>query len=179
VLVPVFDLDGTLLDSDQALADAFVALGAPPDQISFGHVVAAECARLGLRVDDYLAAYDTTAAKPFDGVDELLAELDRWAVCSNKDPRSARPELARLAWRPDVALFADAFDGPKQLAPVLAALGLPATACAFVGDTGHDRRCAETAGMRFILAAWNPRARAGAQPGDLIAEHPLDVLELL
>jgi HAD superfamily hydrolase (TIGR01549 family) len=174
---PVFDLDGTLVDSDEALRSAFVTLGVPAESVTFGHVLADECARLGLSVEDYLDAYDADAAQPFPGVTDLVARLDRWAVCSNKHPRSGQAELARLGWHPDVALFSDAFAGPKELPPVLAALGVDPSDAVFVGDTDHDREAAAAVGCPFVLAAWNPRATP--HPTDLIARHPLDVLELL
>lgn len=177
LLVPVFDLDGTLVDSDSALADAFLALGVGMEQVTRGHVVADECDRLGISLDDYLSAYDTTVVQPFPGVSELLASLSRWAVCSNKHPRSATMELERLGWSPEVSLFADAFDGPKRLGPVLAALGLAPEDCVFVGDTAHDRRCADEAGVRFVMAGWNPLATPG--DGDRVATHPGQVLDLL
>jgi phosphoglycolate phosphatase-like HAD superfamily hydrolase len=47
----------------------------------------------------------------------------------------------------------------------------------FVGDTAHDRACAEAVGCRFVLAGWNPRAEPA--PTDLVAHHPLEVLDLL
>ncbi len=62
--VAVCDLDGTLIDSDAALADAFVALGIDRQEITFGHVLADECVRLGLSVEEYVAAYDTTRRCP-------------------------------------------------------------------------------------------------------------------
>ncbi len=176
--VAVFDLDGTLIDSDQALVAAFVALGVGRDQVSFGHVLADECARLGLALDDYLAAYDETLAQPFTGAAELVARLDRWAVCSNKHAGSGRAELARLGWQPEVALFNDSFDGgPKHLEPVLDALGLGADQILYVGDTGHDRACAAEVGARFVLAGWNPRAVA--EPGDVVLARPEQVVDLL
>ncbi len=173
-LTPVFDLDGTLLDSDEALIAPFVALGVERSAISFGHVLDVECERLGIDVDDYLAAYDDNQAQPFDGVSELLSGLERWAVCSNKHAFAGRAELARLGWAPEVALFSDAFAGPKQLAPVLAALDLGPSDIVFVGDTAHDRRCARDVGASFALAAWNPRSEAA--PGDLVLRHPVEVL---
>jgi HAD superfamily hydrolase (TIGR01549 family) len=156
--IPLFDLDGTLIDSDEALAAPFVALGVDRADVTFGHVLADECLRLGISVDDYLSHYDEAAAKPFPGVEDLLAGLERWAVCSNKHPRSGRAELERLGWRPDASFFADAFDGPKRLEPVLHALELDAGSVLFVGDTAHDRACADAVGCPFVLAAWNPRA---------------------
>jgi HAD superfamily hydrolase (TIGR01549 family) len=175
--VAVCDLDGTLIDSDAALADAFVALGIDRQEITFGHVLADECVRLGLSVEEYVAAYDTTQAMPFAGVTELVASLDRWAVCSNKHPVSGRVELERLQWFPEAAFFADAFRGPKQLIPVLELLAISPDQVIFLGDTAHDRRCAKEAGVSFALAGWNRRAEA--QPGDLVVSHPLEFLELL
>ncbi len=179
-LVPVFDLDGTLIDSDAALVAPFVAAGIPRESVTFGHVLADECERLGIGVDDYLDAYDEAAAQPFAGVAELVAHLSGsgpWAVCSNKHPRSGRAELTRLGWEPDVALFSNAFDGPKQLGPVLDALGVDPEDIVFVGDTAHDRACAQRYGVPFGLAGWNPRARPGE--GDVVLERPIDVLTLL
>ncbi|HEY5153880.1 MAG TPA: HAD-IA family hydrolase [Acidimicrobiales bacterium] len=178
--VAVFDLDGTLLDSDAALTAAFVAAGVEPEAVTFGHVLADECRRLGIALDDYLDRYDEASAQPFAGVIDLVAEVaraGRWAVCSNKHPRSGRAELTRLGWEPEVALFSDAFAGPKRLGPVLDALGVEAHEVVFVGDTAHDRVCAQEHGIVFGLAGWNPRAQAG--PGDVVLRRPIDVLDLL
>ena len=175
--VPICDLDGTLLDSDRALADAFVALGVDRSRITFGHVLVDECARLGLSVDDYLDVYDPSAAHPFDGVPALIDALPTWAVCSNKHPRSGTAELARLGWDPAVAMFADTFEGPKRLGPVLDALRLTPDEVVFVGDTDHDRRCTTSAGVPFVLAVWNPRAETA--PGDIVLRTPGELLDLL
>jgi len=173
----VFDLDGTLIDSDEALAAPFVAHGVPRGEVTFGHVLADECARLGLSVEDYLAAYDARLVQPFAGVVELLARLERWAVCSNKHAYAGQAELALMGWLPEVALFSDAFDGPKRLQPVLDALDLGPDQVVFVGDTAHDRRVADEVGAPFGLAAWNPRAEPA--PGDVVLRTPSDVLALL
>jgi phosphoglycolate phosphatase-like HAD superfamily hydrolase len=177
----VFDLDGTLLDSDAALAAPYVALGVPADEVTYGHVVADECRRLGLSVADYLNAYDVAAAQPYPGVAEVVAQLDRWAVCSNKARRCAEAELSRLGWAPAVARFAEDFGGgPKRLGPVLAALGVDDPwSVRFVGDTAHDRVCAADAGVAFAVAAWNPRAAGLAVPGDLVLRRPAELLDLV
>jgi HAD superfamily hydrolase (TIGR01549 family) len=177
-LFPVFDLDGTLLDSDDALLAPFLALGVPRSELTFGHVVADECARLGIAVDDYLSRYDVSAAAPYPGVASMVASLSAWAVCSNKVRWAGVAELSRLGWSPAVALFADDFGGQsKSLAPVLELLDdVVADDVVFVGDTDHDRSCARIAGVRFALAAWNPRAVA--LPGDIVLAEPADVLQL-
>ena len=176
-LVPVFDLDGTLLDSDEALVAPFLLLGVDRDAITFGHTLDVECARLGISVDAYLDAYDDQASQPFAGVSELVSGLERWAVCSNKHAWAGRAELSRLGWEPELAMFSDAFGGPKRLGPVLEALDLRADEIVFVGDTGHDRQCAHEVSTRFVLAGWNPRAEPRA--GDLVLAHPGELPGLL
>lgn len=179
--VVVFDLDGTLLDSDAALLAPFAAMGVDLADVRMGTVVGAECERLGVDVDEYVERYDTEVVQPFPGVPDLLAGLEgrvRWALCSNKHPVSGTAELARLGWRPELAMFTDAFGGgPKAVAPVLEGLGVRATEAVFVGDTAHDRSAAAAAGVPFALAGWNPRARAEA--GDVVLAHPVELLDAL
>ena len=173
----ICDLDGTLVDSDRALADAFVALGVPRSEVTFGHVVAEECARFGLTVAAYEAAYDDRSVEPFAGVPELVAALGDWAICSNKLRAAGEAELSRFGWTPAVAMFADAFDGAKSPVPVLRALGVDAADAVFVGDTAHDRVAARAAGLQFVLAGWNPRTIA--EPGDVVLREPLELLDVL
>ena len=173
----IFDLDGTLLDSDRALVNAFVRCGVAAEDVTFGHLITDECDRLGISLDDYFNAYDPSDVRPFDGVPELLARLDRYAIASHKDRAMAHAELRALSWAPEVALFAQDFDGPKSLELVLAALGLGSGDVLFVGDTAHDRRAAVDAGVRYVVAGWNVRAeRLG---GDLVADRPSDILDWL
>ena len=172
--VVVFDLDGTLVDSDHALDSAFVACGVAREEISHGHVLAEECERLGITVEAYLSAYDPSLVVPFDGVEEMLDALGRWAVFSNKRGEVGPRELAAMGWHPEVAMFADSFAGPKRMEPVLERLGIGAGDALVVGDTLHDRRAARAAGCRFVWAGWNPRVEP--VPGDEVAREPGDVL---
>jgi phosphoglycolate phosphatase-like HAD superfamily hydrolase len=179
-LVPLFDFDGTLVDSDVALTAPWHALGVDPDLVPLGLPLVEACAQAGVTVDDYLAHYDAAAALPFAGVPELITSLDRWGLASNKERRSGRRELERLGWTPEAALFSDDFGGrEKVLPPLLEAMGVAADRAVFVGDTHHDRACAQSAGVRFAVAGWNARARESAEPGDLVLDRPVDVLTLL
>ncbi len=174
----VFDLDGTLLDSDAALLAPFEALGIDAVDVRMGSVVGEECARLGVSVEDYVARYDTDVVVPFPGVEEMLAGVARWGICSNKHPESGHAELRRLGWLPEVVMFTDSFDGgPKSPTPVLRAMRVHPDDAVFVGDTAHDRACAASAGVTFALAGWNPRAAPA--PGDVVLRRPLDLLDLL
>lgn len=172
----ICDLDGTLVDSDRALADAFVAMGVPRDEVTYGHVVADECARLGIDPDQWAEVFDPSTVLPFPGVDETVRRMGRWAVCSNRLRGSGEHDLQRFGWVPELALFADAFDGPKSPRPILAALDVAPLDAVFVGDTAHDRDCARAAGVAFALAAWNPRAVEA--PGDIVLREPHHLLQL-
>ncbi|MEQ1786060.1 MAG: HAD hydrolase-like protein [Acidimicrobiales bacterium] len=179
-LVPLFDFDGTLVDSDAALVAPFRTLGVDPDLVPLGLPLAAACDLAGVPVEAYLDLYDPTSSLPFDGVPELLGGLGRWGLASNKNRSSGRQELARLGWTPEVALFSDDFGGAeKQLAPLLEVLCLTPDEVVFVGDTAHDRACAARVGAPFLLAGWNPRARAGARADDDVLDHPADLLARL
>ena len=175
----LFDLDGTLVDSDAALMAPFTALGVEPDRVPpLGLPLGEACTYAGISVDDYLHHYDDAATLAFPGVDAMLARLDRWAVCSNKLRVSGLAELARLGWEPELALFSEDFDGGrKRLEPALDALGLTPAEAVFVGDTTHDRTCATNAGVPFALAGWN--ARAVSEPDDIVLRTPAEVLDLL
>jgi HAD superfamily hydrolase (TIGR01549 family) len=174
----IFDFDGTLVDSDEALVSPFLMLGVPASEISFGHAIAGECERLGISMDDYVTAYDESVVQPFDGMEEVVPKLGRWALCSNKHPRSGRAELERLGWEPELAVFADHFDWRhKHLGPVLDAMGLRADQVVMVGDSAGDVRCATEIGCRYVWAGWNPRVADAVLDGTVL-DHPRDLLDL-
>jgi phosphoglycolate phosphatase-like HAD superfamily hydrolase len=173
----LFDLDGTLIDSDAALLEPFARLGVT-DVPPLGLPLGAACDLAGITTEAYLEHYDSTASQPFAGVDDLLGQLPRWGLCSNKERGSGQRELERLGWTPTVAFFSDDFGGlPKVLDPVLLALELVPADALFVGDTAHDRACAHLVGVEFALAGWNPRTQA--EPGDTVLRAPADLLALI
>jgi phosphoglycolate phosphatase-like HAD superfamily hydrolase len=174
----IFDFDGTLVDSDEELVRAFVVLGVQREQITFGHAVKVEAERLGLSVEDYADAYRDDVVEPFPGVAEVVPRLGRWALCSNKHPRSGVAELARLGWSPELAVFSDHFDWQhKELGPVLELMGLGAGQVAMVGDSGGDAQCAAQVGCDMVWAGWNPRV-AAADPDGIVLQRPGQLLDL-
>ena len=173
--IAVFDFDGTLVDSDEALIAPFLALGIERERIGMGRLLADECAALGVTVDDYVAHYDLMASQPFPGVEDLLQRLDRWGLCSNKLPEAGAFELDRLGWTPTAQAFARGT--PKTLLPVLADLEVTGSEVLYVGDTDHDRHCAAEVGATFALAGWNRRAEPAT--GDLVLTEPAEVLDHL
>jgi phosphoglycolate phosphatase-like HAD superfamily hydrolase len=178
----VFDWDGTLLDTDEALIAPFVAQGIAREDVPWGHPLGEACAALGVSMEGYLAAYEPALTVPWPGVPDLVAGVEarglRWAICSNKHEDAGNAELARLAWQPEGVWWSEAFDGlPKRLGPVLEGLGVDADEVLYVGDTEHDVVAADEVSCRFVLAGWNPRAAEVS--GVPVAARPEDVLLLL
>jgi HAD superfamily hydrolase (TIGR01549 family) len=174
----IFDFDGTLVDSDEELVRAFVVLGVERSEITFGHAIAEEVDRLGLSLEGYADAYREDVVQPFPGVSDVVVQLGRWALCSNKHPRSGAAELARLGWEPELAVFSDHFDwAHKHLGPVLELMGLRADQVAMVGDSGGDARCAAEVGCDMVWAGWNPRV-AAADPDGIVLQRPEELLGL-
>lgn len=173
--VVVFDFDGTLVDSDEALLVPFDELGVDRADVVMGSAVAEECERLGISMDDYVASYDTEVVEPYTGVTDMLSALPRWAVLSNKHPDSAIAELRRLGWEPEALMCADAFGwSHKSLRPMLEALRIDASEIVMVGDSNGDLRCAREVGCRFIWAGWNERVR-GAHPRGEVVSTPAEL----
>ena len=88
-LVPVFDLDGTLLDSDEALVAPFVALGVPREDGHLRPRARPTSATGSASTSTTTSPPTTTDAGPaVPGRRRAAsASLGRWAVCSNKHPR--------------------------------------------------------------------------------------------
>lgn len=167
--IVIFDFDGTLVDSDEALLVPFDMLGVSRSEVVMGSAVAEECERLGIAMEEYVAAYDTQAVEPYPGATEMLETLPRWAVLSNKHPDSAVAEIARLRWEPELLMCADAFGwAHKSLVPMLDVLGLDPREVAMVGDSDGDLRCAEEVDCRFLWAGWNERVKSRRPDGDVI-----------
>lgn len=117
--------------------------------------------------DGYLHAYMADPAgltRFFPYVlEDLLALREagiRLGICTNKNHAVTGQVLEQLGLAPlfEVALGADAVPAckpdPAHLLAVAEAMGLPAGAWAYVGDTPVDQAAAEGAGVAFFVVPW-------------------------
>jgi phosphoglycolate phosphatase len=122
---------------------------------------------LRARVGDFIRYYaerPVVHTRPYEGVAETLDALCRsgvrLAVCTNKYEASARDVLSRLdlmAMICDVA-GADTFDvrkpDPGHVLKLIARMGADPAGAAMVGDSVHDVRAGQRAGLPTVAVSW-------------------------
>ena len=210
----LFDLDGTLADTALDLGGALNTLLARHNlpaksmdeirtQASHG---AAGLLKLGAGITpdhpdyaqwrtEYLDEYDSRYAQDtalFDGVNEMIAELDKrgikWGIITNKPMRFTDKLVPKLGFAipPAVVVSGDtcpeAKPSPLPMRHACAALQVQPENCIYVGDAERDIQAGLNAGMQTILAAWGYIA-----PGDTpetwgyhaSAANPLQILDIL
>jgi phosphoglycolate phosphatase len=179
-----FDLDGTLVDSRQDLADSanqlVVELGGRPlasdavvDMVGEGASVLVRKALAAAAVPDrpaalgrFLEIYDERllrSTRLYPGIQEVLEEARRRArvvVLTNKPRRHTERLLDGLGLR---ALFDDLVGGdgpharkpsPDGLRALMTAAGAAAPATLMVGDSMVDLETARNAGVRCCVVSW-------------------------
>ncbi len=178
----IFDLDGTLVDSAPEIQDAVNRVWtdrgyAPfdlPTLISFVGKGLPNLIRLAMAArdvdaaefqslhDEVLAIYnaaDGTLTKPYDGVVDVLKDLEKQGVrlglCTNKPEEAARHVLRILGWGKlfEVVIGGDTLATRKpDAAPLLAVCdALDAGPVLYVGDSETDADTAVAAGVKFAF----------------------------
>ncbi|MBU0934923.1 MAG: HAD family hydrolase [Spirochaetes bacterium] len=131
------------------------------------------------------------AGKPYPGVETTLHTLkqagQKLAVVSNKPDVVTQVVVRKTFPEHRFVLVRGAIDGqpvkphPAGALEAAAAAGVPAAACAFIGDSDVDIATAKAAGMLAVGAAWGFRGRAEllAAGADHILERIDELPELL
>jgi phosphoglycolate phosphatase len=203
----LFDLDGTLIDSDADIAAAANrargALGLEPlaiadvrRQVGHGlgyllqHVIPADLhARLPEAREafvDWYRAHLLDETRPYPGVDEALAALrgHPLGIVTNKPAMFLDPIVQGLGWgdRFGVVVGGDSLPErkphPAPLLHALERLGATRDRALYVGDSEVDRETAAAAGVRFLCVGWGRAAPAEAATLARYADLPAFVRSL-
>ena len=201
----VFDIDGTLIDTEYAVLHslrdtAAQWTGCAPglDTLRFALGITGEDAlvRLGFAPGDipaaiaqwnrYMARYASRIVV-FAGVPELLKGLRaagcRLGVVTSKTREEYRQDFAPfgLCGYFDTVVCADDTarhkPDPAPLAHYLAQAGADPARTLYVGDSAYDSRCAAGAGVPFALALWG--GHVPLPPAQCLLHRPRQLLALL
>lgn len=210
----IFDLDGTLLNTIADLAEAvnraLVACGFaehPTDAYRFfvGDGVsklferalppeartAENIARIRTHFIPYYDAHNADLSRPYEGIVELLAELQsrgvKMAVASNKYQAATQKLVSHyfsdtdfvavFGQREGVAIKPD----PQIIFDVLEVAGVTPEDMLYVGDSNVDMQTGPRAGVDTVGVSWGfrPREELAAHNPVAIIDHPLQLLDLL
>ncbi|WP_243310651.1 HAD family hydrolase [Fundidesulfovibrio agrisoli] len=186
----VFDLDGTLIDSLEDLADASNAaletMGLPAHPLESYKIFVGDgirtmmqralpqeaLHRLDEAVEHMRREYDRNwkeKSRPYPGIPELLDKLTArglpLAVLSNKPDDFTRLVVRDLLGRWSWSVVLGEGEYPKKPDPagalaLAARLGLDTADMVLVGDTPMDVLCAKNSGMACVGVTWGFRPRA-------------------
>jgi phosphoglycolate phosphatase len=184
--VTLFDLDGTLLDTAEDLANAvnaaLAAVGLPPRSLEEVRSFVGEGARRLMEkavegreelVEPALEAWwrhyeahcvDRT--RPYEGIPSLLAGAGRpLAVLTNKPGRLSRRILSELGLAGRFVAVIGGDEGPRKPDPanvrrILAQVGARPEDAVLVGDSRIDVQTAAAAGIACVAVTWGFGTRA-------------------
>lgn len=191
----VFDWDGTLMDSAALIAESMQAACRslnlePPTTAEARHVIGMSMAAAVRHAVPHLPEADfprlfeqyrhhylsrEAELRPFVGVADLLADLDRegrlLAVATGKPRVGLERALQATGFKRHFVATRCADESrpkpaPDMLQHLIAFSGANLTRTLMVGDTSHDLQMAANAGVDGIAVTY------GAQPRETLEQHP-------
>jgi len=207
----LFDLDGTLVDSAPdfiaVVNDMRSARGCDAMAMADLRPVVSKGSRAMLAaafpdvaaderdgwIREFLDRYEAGLGlhgKPFDGVDRMLAALEKngtpWGIVTNKPEYLARKLMPVLGWESRCAVLiggdtlAVRKPDPLPLLHAVESIGVAPDNCVYVGDDERDILAARAAGMPSVVALWGYRLHDDdpfAWQGDVLVHEPRELCE--
>jgi phosphoglycolate phosphatase len=206
----VFDFDGTLVDSRSLIleshrivfSDFSLPLPLPVHSLSLVgktlDVILSELAGPVAPIREMVKAYDLLLPQlradpaftemPFDGIDDLLRELNAspdviLGMATGHTSLTVAPALAALRWGTlfrtiQAADMAPSKPHPAMLLQALEATGTKRENAIFVGDTTYDMQMAQAAKVRSVGVSWGyHRAERLTAAGAYLVTHTVQGLE--
>ena len=199
-MLVVFDLDGTVIDSTQALLESHkaawssVGIESPPKEeiLSLtGLPLIKIMKKLGPGYDPvalagvYSEAYVKAARheRLFEGINELLAQPFRAAVATGKSQRGAERVVKQFGFenRFEVVLGGNSVPNPKPNPDLLHSI-MKTTGTKdiiMIGDTTYDLEMAHAAGVKGIGVSWGHHDSEELRTWAPVADSVRDLGEML
>lgn len=202
----VFDIDGTLIDSEFCHTESLYQVlleqtGKPFDRQAIRQVfgIPSKDALKALHVPDphgrinqmwgdRFAQLCSVHQKLFDGVVEMLDQLKKWGailgIVTSKNCQQYESTFHHFGIEHyfDPIIHADMTTRHKPdgepLEKLLSLVGVEKEETVYIGDMIYDCQCARNAGVKFGLAKWGSCDPTPMDP-DYLLENPSDVLQLV
>ena len=198
----VFDVDGTLVDNEEAILLSLQAVMLeetgkkfPFEELTFALGIPGEDALERLQVEripqvmdrwvELLQQYEDQVSI-YEGIEELLSELSKagygLGIVSSRTKEMFEEDLCISGIRHyfNTVVCADDTQGHKPTAdPLLKYMELSGAGkeeIIFIGDSVHDSKCAENAGVDFALAVWGSHKESIR--ADFYLHRPADLLSI-
>ena len=197
----IFDIDGTLIDTEEAILQSLqdtvremlhkdiekqeltFALGIP-GSVALRKLGMTDTGRANDRWNEHLLKYKSRI-RLFDGIPELLNSLKmngcKLGIVTSKTRNEYTADFAvpfaLSGYFGTVICMEDASRPkpfPEPLLSYLKASHINAEDAVYIGDTVYDSQCAQNAGVDFGLASWG-NAAAQEVSADYIFKSPADV----
>ncbi|SEG58596.1 HAD family hydrolase [Paenibacillus sp. UNC499MF] len=200
----IFDIDGTLIDTEQAVLgslqkllkknydreisrqDLAFVLGIP-GTVSLRQLGIDDLEYANKCWNDFMREYQHTI-HVYEGIQPLLAELRERSVLTgvvtSKTKQEFLDDFVPFGLVHDLPYVVCADDtkrhkpNPEPLLKFLEISGAKAEDSIYIGDTVYDYECARDAGVDFGLALWGCK-QPDAIPATYKFEHPADIVALL
>jgi len=195
----IFDLDGTIIDSEliglKALQATLKEQGIEKnlDELRFSLGIPGLTTLEILNIADIPTTLESWLEKEkpfmknvpiFEGIIEVIMALPKAGIVTSKTAEEMNHSFYLLNIDHHFHSVVCASDtekrkpNPDPLELALKLLGCKAEGAIYIGDSLYDMQCANAAGVDFGLALWGARTTSGFENAKYIFENPKDILNL-
>lgn len=196
----IFDLDGTIIDSEliglKALQATLKEQGIEKDidELRFSLGIPGLTTLEILNIADIPTTLESWLEKEkpfmknvpiFDGIIGVIKELPKAGIVTSKTAEEMSHSFYLLNIDHHFHSVVCASDtekrkpNPDPLELALKLLECKANEAIYIGDSIYDMKCANAAGVDFGLALWGARTTSGFENAKYIFENPKDILNLI
>ncbi|MED4700455.1 HAD family hydrolase [Lysinibacillus capsici] len=201
----IFDVDGTILDTEQAILQSLqrtlrkeTQKDYPFEALRFALGIPGKDALQRLNVDDIEAVHQKWSAAVLDfshevavfkSLEDVIQHLAtkplQLGIVTSKTAQEVVDEFEPFGLSEYFQHIVSASDTekhkphPEPLLKCLDALQVAPEEAIYIGDSIYDFQCAKQAGAKFALAHWGAKSTIGFEEADYVFYEPKDILAIV